>query len=93
MSICLDYFSLSSNIGCSAKITYSYLKASIGRNLDAFLAGCIPKNIPTNAENKKATVIDHVVIVTGNSENLARILALPNPSNTPRTPPAQLNIC
>ena len=38
---------------------HSYLNAFIGSYSDAFLAGYTPKNIPTAAENKKATTTDH----------------------------------
>ena len=45
------------------KNNYSYLKAVIGSNLEARMAGATPKITPTNIENPKERATDHQVTV------------------------------
>jgi len=47
---------------------YSYLKASIGLRAAAFLAGYMPKTMPTTAETPKAIAIPIGGIIKGQSK-------------------------
>ncbi|MFH1014447.1 MAG: hypothetical protein V1762_00770 [Nitrospirota bacterium] len=55
-------------------LPHSYLNAFIGSYSDAFLAGYTPKNIPTAAENKKATITDHRARCVGRTSTALKVL-------------------
>ena len=69
------------------KINYSYLRASIGESLEAFLAGVTPKIIPTAEETPKAIKIESIVTLAGKKLLIAIVPRVPN--KIPIKPPRQ----
>lgn len=67
--------------------TYSYLKASIGLSCEAFLAGQIPKIIPTATENIVASAIAEKETFVVQPAANERAAAIPMPIAMPITPP------
>jgi hypothetical protein len=66
---------------------YSYLRASIGESLEAFLAGATPKIIPIAEETPKARSMEDAVILAGKAEFIANVPK--KPRKIPIRPPRQ----
>ena len=66
---------------------YSYLMASIGSSLAAFLAGYHPKNTPVNVHTAKLMIMLHGSICVAICRKALRLTDNPTPSNTPMIPP------
>ena len=68
---------------------YSYLRASMGFSCAAFLAGYMPKTIPTRAENRKATIMDSTDISVGQPVIVEATLEISIPVTVPIAPPTR----
>ena len=60
-------------------INYSYLKASIGFNLDAFAAGKMPNSTPTAPENPSARSVAQSGTLAGGKSGMPLEISTPRP--------------
>ena len=68
-----------SALACYAASGYSYLKASIGSNLDAFAAGKMPNSTPTAPENPSASSVAQRGTLAGGKSGMPLEISTPRP--------------
>ena len=77
---------------CYLIFHHSYLKALIGSNEAAFLAGYHPKKIPVAAHTTKESITAEVLTIKGIPCIIDNPYETNNPNTIPMSPPMRLNI-